>query len=49
MDHLGIARGDALADGRLLLQHHRRKASLAERMGARQPHRSGPDDRDVEV
>ncbi len=49
VDHLGIARGDPLADVRLLLQHQHRQAAPRQRPAAGEPHSPRAYDRRIEV
>jgi len=49
VDDLGIARGDALADVGLLLQHQHRQTSLGQRPAAGEADRAGAHHRRVEV
>jgi hypothetical protein len=49
VDHLGIARGDALADEMLAFQHQHIVAALGQGVAAGQAHGAGADDGGIEI
>jgi hypothetical protein len=49
VDHLGIARGDALADGAFLFQNGHNQTAPGERIAAGQPHRARAHHHRVEI